>query len=121
MKKGPRALIAFVAASIATGRRHSSIYDYGAGGYRQVSGTVTPNHVNIYDYNDSCYLSGSGGVGALSLYHYGEGAHLTLNMQGNRFHGYDYGASCHFSGQVSGNSVSLYDYGEGGYFNYTAS
>lgn len=123
MKPGPRALVSYVAGAIATGRNGSNIYDYSQGGYRQISGLVTPTSVNIFDYSDSCYFTGTG-VGSrevgvnLSLYHYGQGAHINLNVQGTQFNGYDYGSGNYFSGHIAGNAVSLYDYGTGQYHNY---
>ena len=119
MRPGPRALVAFVAGSIVSGKSASSIYDHAEGGYRLVSGSVSPKRVNVYDYTDSCHFSGSGTGSQLSLYHYGEGAHVTLDVKGKKFSGFDYGTGNHFSGHVTGRSVTLYDYGEGKYFNYS--
>ena len=119
MKPGPRALLAYVVGCISTGKTASAVYDYSEGGYRMISGNVSPRNVNVFDYKDSCHFSGSGSGSELSLYHYGEGAHLTLDIRRNEFSGYDYGTGDHFSGNVSGSNVTLYDYGEGAYFNYT--
>src|ERR1044072_2008472 len=119
MNPGPGAVAAYTAGVLLSGRRSSAIYDYSEGGYRQISGTVGPGHVNVYDHQDLCPVSGSGTATYLSLYHYGEGAYLPLDLRGGQLHGYDCGTGSHFTGNVSGNTVTLYDYGEGAYFTYT--
>jgi hypothetical protein len=54
----------------------------------------------------------------MSLYHYGEGATLTLSLMGSHFSGFDYGTHSHFSGNVAGAAVSVYDYEHGQFFSY---
>jgi hypothetical protein len=120
LKPGPRALIAYAAGKLLSDSTGSSLYDYSQGTYRNISGTVSASRINLYDYTDSCHLSGNGTGGShYSLYHYGEGSHITLNTNGSNFSGYDYASGDHFSGHVTGRSITLYDYGEGKYFSYT--
>ena len=119
MIPGVRALTAYVASALVSGRPNSSVFDYELGGYRMISGTVSKGNINIFDHTDSCHFTGSGNGMHYSLYHYGEGAHITLDIKGKSFMGYDYGSGSHFNGTVSGKSVMLYDYGEGRYFNFS--
>ena len=119
MKKHVRAVVAYVAGRLVTGNESSYVYDYSVGRYRSVSGSVRPDQVNVYDYEERCYLGGNGSSTALSLYHYGEQSHISIQISGDSFSGYDYGAQHHFSGNVNGSSVDLYDYGESGYFSYS--
>lgn len=113
-------MVALIAGTITSGKKASAVYDYAAGGYRQVSGSVASERVNLYDHKDSCHLSGSGRDHSYALYHFGQGSHINLKVDPDRksFSGYDYATGSHFTGNVSGSSVSLYDYSEGQYFNY---
>jgi hypothetical protein len=81
----------------------------------EASAALSPATVNVYDYERSCYFSGT----VPSLYDYGCGAYVQLNVRGVDFSGYDYGAGHYFSGRVSGRSVSVYDYGDGRYYDYS--
>ena len=57
-----------------------------------MSGTVTARRISVYDYEQGCHVTGSG----TSLYHYGNHAHIALNLNGANFSGY--GSKAHFSG-----------------------
>ena len=85
MNPGSRAAIAFIAGSLI-GRKHAaSVYDYSEGAHRLFSGTVQSNNVQIFDHTDNCNIGGSGSNNQFSLYHYGEGGHISLNISGNSF------------------------------------
>jgi hypothetical protein len=114
MNTDTRRAIAFIAGSLATDNRVTSIYDYSRGSYTSFSGTVG-ERIAIYDYDAGCHISGS----LPSLFHYGRGAHLSLNVSGDTFKGFDYDTSSHFNGTVRGRSISLYDYGTSAYYNFT--
>jgi hypothetical protein len=117
MKPHVRAAAAAVSLSHALGRRISSIHDYDSGGYKQICASVEGGSVNAYDYDSSCYITGS----MSSLYHYGEGAYLQLNATSSgQYSGFDYDTGSHFSVSISGNRAQIYDYGEGSYFTYSA-
>jgi hypothetical protein len=107
MREEIRRAIAVNAAAQINKRNPSSVYSYQSGRHS----SMTPQ----YDYEARAHIGGSGS----SLYHYGVGNHVSLNVNGNDFAGYDYDGGHHFSGRVSGSSVQLYDYGEGRYFNYS--
>ena len=76
---------------------------------------VSRQAASIYDYDRSCHVGGS----LPSLYHYGNGRHLSLQINGSNFTGYDYATNSHFSGRASGSSVSLYDHEHGRHHQYT--
>ena len=115
MEHHSRRVVAYVAGRVSSGSSSSSVYDYSASNYFSVGGTATAERVAIYDYSIGCHISGN----LPSLYHYGDGGHMSLKMDGNRFTGYDYHTGSHFSGTVSGRSVSVYDYEHSTYFNYS--
>lgn len=114
MDANARACVAYIAATIINGRRRSSIYDYAQSRHFSISGTVTPERANVYDYDRGCHFGGT----LPSLFDYGRSAHVNLKIDGSKFKGFDYGDSHHFTGTVRGNSVSIYDYGQSQYFNY---
>jgi hypothetical protein len=117
MKSHVRAAAAAVALSHGFGRDVTSVYDYNEGGYKQIKISVTGSAVNGYDYDNSCYISGS----LPSLYHYGESSYLQLTPNGTgEYKGYDYDTSSYFSVKINGNQAQIYDYGEGSYFTYSA-
>jgi hypothetical protein len=115
MKPHVRRAIAYIAACIISGKRPSTVYDLTSSQYYNFSINLSESGIAAFDYTQSSHISGS----YSSLYHYGEGHHISLRIEGGRFSGFDYGESSNFSGSVNGNSVSLYDYGVGSYFNFS--
>ena len=113
MNTETRRAVALIAGALATGRRPASIYDYSRGSYTNFTGTVGAR-VAVYDYDAGCHISGT----LPRIYHYGSGAHLSLNVSSDRFKGYDYGTGSHFTGTIRGRGVSLFDYSVGAYFNF---
>ena len=109
-----RAAVAYIAGRIISGSNSTYVYDYSRARYIPISGNVDEDAVNVFDHEKGAHIGGS----PPSLYHYGEGSHISLNVSGHSFTGFDYGTGSHFSGNVSGSAVSLYDYGEGQYFNH---
>lgn len=117
MNKHTRRVVAYIAARIISGKTASSIYDYELSKYFNISGEVNDVNVNVYDYDQSCYVSGSRSSGEYSLYHYGNRKYIDLKINGQNFDGYDYDSKKHFSGNVNTNSISLYDYEDRKYHN----
>jgi hypothetical protein len=106
MKSHTRRAIAYIAGRLATGGTASHIYDYSESKHVNFSGSVSDSAVSVYDYEQCCHITGS----ARSVYHYGDGHHISLRVNGNSISGYDYGTGSHFSARVSGRSLHLYDY-----------
>lgn len=109
-----RRAVAYIAARLVSGEDRSAVFDYSDGRYFNLSGQVSANKVQIYDYEQSAHIGGT----PPSLFHYGNAAHLRLTVHGTSFKGFDYASSDHFTGEVSGRAVSLFDYGTGTYYNY---
>jgi len=110
MNESIRRAVAYAAVGRANMRFGSSIYSYSAGHHTSMS--------KNFDHGCGSHLSGADNG---NLYHYGEGAHINLKMNGTKFSGYDYSSGSHFSGQVRGRSVNLYDYGSGQHYDYSVS
>lgn len=72
---------------------------------------MTPSN----DYGAKAHISG---IKSGTMYHYGLGSHINLQVNGNEFSGYDYDSGSHFMGTISNKTVQLYDYGTGRYHTY---
>ena len=108
MEETVRRAIAYAAAARVRGCFSSSIYSYERGAYSNMSET--------YDYDAGNHISGTKSG---NLYLHGLGAHVSLQINDEKFSGFDHSSSSHFSGTVSGNTISLYDNGEGQYYRYS--
>lgn len=97
-----RAIVSSVVAKIS-GAHPSSIYSHDRAQHTIMS--------RGYDHEASAHFSDN--------YHFGEGSHMSIQINGTTFSGYDYGDGHHFSGTVNGGSVSIYDHGEGRHYNYS--
>jgi hypothetical protein len=110
-----RRAVAYIAGRLVSGADSGAVYDYSEGRYVNFSGQVTPQNVNVYDYDEGNFVGGN----PASLYHYGDGQYIQLNVNGPQFSGYDFGSGQHFSGNVNARNVTVYDYEHGNYFNYS--
>jgi hypothetical protein len=114
MNSDTRANVAYIVASLC-GASRGYVYDFSTSKYKNISGSVDINHVNIYDNDRGCHVTGS----SRSLYDYGVGSHIQLNLNGTRFNGFDYNTGNHFSGNINGKNISIYDYETSSYHNYS--
>src|SRR6476646_6323570 len=107
MNANVRPLIAYAAWRCISGRQSSGVFDSAQSKRILMSGSITPDHLDIQDHDQSCHFSGDGINSRFSLYDADH--HVTLNIRGDRFVGHDYGSSSGFSGKVHGNLLNLYD------------
>ena len=120
MKAKQRAAIAGIIIALANDRQIKNIYSYDLATHIFLSGTVENNHVNIYDYSRSCYITGNSNNGKqYSLYDYGSSCHISITINGKSATGYDYGSGYHFSCSVNNRAASMYDYETGQHYNYS--
>lgn len=56
MHKHTARAIAYLAARMQTGKAAGAVYDFTAGKYTWMSGTVTDTSINIYDHDRGCHL-----------------------------------------------------------------
>lgn len=61
-----------------SGHTTATIYDYQGKRHVNMSGDVKTGGVAVYDYEQRCHITGSGG----SLYHHSNRAHITLQLNG---------------------------------------
>lgn len=108
MNEQIRRAIAFAAAGRINGKFSNSVYSYDRGRHSSMS--------EGYDHESGAHISGARNG---NMYHYGLGAHISLDTNGQDFSGYDYSSGSHYTGRVSGSSVQLYDYGESQHFQYS--
>jgi hypothetical protein len=110
-----RRAVAYIAGRLVSGADSGAVYDYYEGRYVNFSGQVNAQNVNVYDYEQGSFVGGS----PTSLYHYGDGQFIQLNVNGTQFRGYDFGSGQHFTGNVNARNISIYDYEHGSHFNYS--
>ncbi len=85
------------------------MFDYSRSKQIALSGSITVDHIDIYDEAEKCHLEGDSNGSEYSLYYNGNPQPVTLKMSDNNFRDCDHGSSFHFSGKVQPNLVNLYD------------
>lgn len=115
MLESTRAKVAAAAGAAHKTESVSSVYDFSAGSYKNISVKVNNGKLDGYDYETSIHFSG-GGNGKLDFYDYETFSHVLLKLENGKFSGYDYHTSRHFSGTINNNSISLYDYETGQHY-----
>jgi hypothetical protein len=103
-----RRVVAYIAASLASGTTTTSIYSFSEGRHTSISGTLTDAKVALYDHEREAHITGS----PAGLYHHRLASHFTVLMKGQSFTGYDFGSDSHYEGVVKGDAVELYDASE---------
>ena len=115
MNKNTRACVAYIAAGLSGLSKVTSLYDHAESKPLNVTGAVTVEKIEVYDFDRSCHVSGS----LENLYDYGNSAHIQIAVNGDKYAGYDYASGFHFSGSVEAALVSLYDYETETYYRYS--
>jgi hypothetical protein len=120
MTEARRKIIAFISIKLISGSRKNTIYDYQISKYSSIGGKLDFDKVHVFDYDRSCYISGRFNGRKFSLYDYGDGSYIDLEVNLNgKIKGYDYGSGSYYSGKVNSNSISFYDYETSLYYNYS--
>lgn len=104
MHENTRACIAYIAAALVNRSCGDTIYDHSRSLFINISGSVEPHHVNIYDHDRGNYITGA----ISNLYDYCRNSTVSLSVMGNRISGYDHGDGHEFCGIVDGNSVNIF-------------
>lgn len=107
--------MAYIASSLCGMAKSSAMYDHSQSKTLNVSGSVAKKEIDVYDFDRSCHVSGN----LDNLYDYGNGAHIQISCNGDKFSGYDYHNKFHFSGTVEAGFVSLFDYETQIYYRYS--
>ncbi len=112
--------IAYIAGRLVSEKQAGSVHDYETGKWTNMSGEVSQDNVNVYDYDRKNYISGTKkSETKLSLYDYGTSNFIDLEIKRIEFEGYDYKTGNFYNGKVKGSSVSLYDYQDGKHQEYS--
>jgi hypothetical protein len=119
MNEPTRRGIAYIAGRALSRKSCSAIYDYNATQYFNFGGTVVETRVSVFDYDEGCYITGSGGGRSYSLFHHGNQSHVKLDVGLGTFNGFDYDSNSHFTGKVNGNVVWVFDYEESEWFSFS--
>jgi len=101
--------IAYIVARMSGKERLSTIYDLSLSRHFSFGGELSEENVFIYDHDQKCHISGSGSAGSFSLYHFGNGKHISLKLSEEGFEGYDHDSGTRFSGSIGEGSVSIND------------
>jgi hypothetical protein len=113
-----RAVVAFVAGRLISGRVTATVYDYSRDIKIWVPGIVDKERVHVYDCRGRGYFGGRLDAERFKLYHYGGRYHVTLEIHGGSFSGYDHLKQCHFGGRLDGSLMHFADYALHSYFLY---
>ena len=100
-----RRVVAYIAASLASGTTKGSIYSFSEERHTPISGTLSPTQITLYDHDRAAHITGS----PAGLYHHRLGSHFTVLMKADGFTGYDFGSDSHYGGKVEGDAVALHD------------
>jgi hypothetical protein len=106
LNSNTRGCVAYIAAGLSGLTKVTSFYDHTENKPMNVSGTVTAEKIDAYDFDRSCHVSGS----LDNLFDFGNQAHVQIIPNGEKFSGYDYASKFHFTGSVEKGVVSIYDY-----------
>lgn len=120
MKQYQRAALALAVLKIENNITKSSVYDFSESKYCNISGSVNPQEIKLYDYDRKAYFQGRFTGSEYSLYDYGHSEFISLKRKPNgKYAGYHYGSSSFYEITVSGSSISFYDYGTGKYYSFS--
>jgi hypothetical protein len=118
MNAHTRRVVAYIAGRLASDSTATGVSDLSESSRRyRFSGRVGTEEVNVFDHDEGCHIAGA----PSSLYHFGNGAHIQLAMDGAQFSGYDFDSAHHFNGSVQDKRVRLvhlYDFEHDGNFLY---
>jgi len=104
-----RACVAYAAGRGISGKEFSGLFDYSQSRHITMRGSITVDHIDIYDEAEKCHLEGDSTGSQYSLYYNGNPQPVTLQIRGNNFRGCDQGSSFGFSGRVQSDSINMYD------------
>ena len=115
MNANTRACVAYIAAGLSGLTTVTALYDHTETKPLNVSGVVSAEKIDVYDFDRSCHVSGN----LENLYDYGNSAHIQIAVNGDKFSGYDYASKFHFNGTVESGVVQIYDYETEIYYRYS--
>ena len=109
MNANLRACVAYAAGRSVSGKQFSAVFDYSRSKQIAMSGSITIDHIDIYDESENCHFVGNSNGSKYSLFYNGDPHPVILEIKDNNFRGCDQGSSFAFSGKVQQDSINLYD------------
>ncbi|NDU91527.1 MAG: hypothetical protein G3I10_02765 [Ferrovum sp.] len=117
MHPNTRACLAYIASKLVNESTSAFVYDYSQFKRLNISGSVDPTNVSLYDHERCCHITGP----LSNLYDHDQKGYVSLSISGCRLSGYDFAGSHQFCGSVDGYSVTILEIGTSNRFCYQCS
>ena len=115
MSPHTRAMVAASAHAFIFGRKVAGVHDHAAGRDLKIAAEVRGGRLMGFDGDRSARFSGA----LPELYDGGDGAFVSLELDGASARGYDRGSSSHYELTATGQMVRLYDHAAGTWFAFS--
>lgn len=110
MRDHTRRGIAYVVGRLA-GHPSGAVYDHAISSGTPIAGHVDYGAVRVYDYERGAHLTGTRFREGLHLFDHADGSHVQLSTSGSgHYRGYDHGTESRFEVRTLGRSVEVYDH-----------
>ncbi|HEX7750923.1 MAG TPA: hypothetical protein VF440_00830 [Novosphingobium sp.] len=110
-----RALIAAAAYAFIVGKRVAGVHDHAVGQDLSIAAEARGNRLQGFDGDRSAKFGGT----LPELHDAGDGAFISLEIDGLTARGYDRRSSSHYDLTVTGEVVQLYDHPAGAWFAFS--
>jgi len=115
MSPHTRAMVAASAHAFIFGRKVAGVHDHAAGRDLKIAAEVRGGRLMGFDGDRSARFSGA----LPELYDGGDGAFVSLELDGASARGYDRGSSSHYELTATDQMVQLYDHAAGTWFAFS--
>lgn len=113
-----RYMVAFIGASLKSGRVFTHVHDHDAGREIPVGGMVRPDRVDLIEGGAGARVAGT----PAALLHSASQGHIQIAVEPDGFSGYDYASEKHFKGVIGDKgAVQVFDHETGRYHDFHVS
>lgn len=112
------ASIAFIGKVLAKHNQNNNVYSYDSSEYYNYSLSSNGGTITIYDYNRSCYLSGTRNGDRYTFFDYEISNYFTVDVGTTPYKVYDYATSS-FYNIYTQTGLSIYSFPESKYYQFT--